>query len=137
MSKTARLTGKSVLTKAWKNLKDDIKEHSRWLLMFGAAVVFLTFVVKEVYRDNLKEAMSSFEATHNTFEIREQNNRILKTLTELRERTMSLEQKAYPAIQMSSDLTTLNYWAQGAQLTKLEAEFTEDSYISYVFITSK
>jgi hypothetical protein len=52
-----------------KGLRERIQAHSRWLTVLGAAIVFAMFVVKDAYRESLKEIVYSIQAAETSFQI--------------------------------------------------------------------
>src|ERR1700678_3057989 len=40
------------------------RRHSRLLTLFGALIVFITFIINEVLRDNLKEEVGAIQAAN-------------------------------------------------------------------------
>jgi len=52
-----------------KGLRERIQAHSKWLTVLGAAIVFAMFVVKDAYRESLKEIVYSIQAAETSFQI--------------------------------------------------------------------
>lgn len=46
------------------------RRHGKWVSFVGAIIVFLTFVVKEGVRENLKELIASISSAEDTFATR-------------------------------------------------------------------
>src|SRR6266446_716517 len=51
----------------WATTKALIRTHNRWLTVFGAAIVFALFIVKDAYRESAKEMASLLSQAQSTF----------------------------------------------------------------------
>jgi hypothetical protein len=54
----------------WGDIKSFFRRHNTRLIFFGALVVFTTFVIKDVLREQLKDLMDSVESAHSIFVLR-------------------------------------------------------------------
>jgi hypothetical protein len=62
-----------------------IKTHNRWMTVLGAAIVFAMFVVKDAYRDELKDVANSIAEAQNFFAIEASFVEVDKRLESLQE----------------------------------------------------
>jgi hypothetical protein len=76
--------------------KAFIKQPKRWIAFVGAGVVFVTFVAKEGFRDDLKDVVSAFENAQRSFDMQEQNTRMMGLMTEIRRRVVALNDQSLP-----------------------------------------
>lgn len=71
--------------------KQFVIEHAKFLSLFGAFLVFATFIVKDALRDNLKDLMSSLNAAQASFALRSDNNTLADKIDRLDDRLNSLQ----------------------------------------------
>ncbi len=50
-------------------MRERIQAHGNWLAILGAAIVFAMFVVKDAYRESLKEIVYSIQTAETSFQI--------------------------------------------------------------------
>lgn len=44
-----------------------VKKHNNWLTVIGVAIVFVTFVVKDAYRESLRDSVSAIAEAQQSF----------------------------------------------------------------------
>jgi exonuclease VII small subunit len=75
-------------------LPSSLKEHAKFLILAGAFVVFATFVVKDLLRDNLKDLASALAETQSAFELRHDNLMLSDKLDQLNIRLDDLQNQS-------------------------------------------
>src|ERR1700733_3921779 len=71
-----------------KGLRERIQTHSKWLTVVGAAIVFAMFVVKDAYRESLKDIVNSIQAAETSFQIISGFPRVDVRLTTIEQKTL-------------------------------------------------
>jgi hypothetical protein len=61
-------------------LKRFVHKHDRLLSVFGALIIFLTFLAREGFRDELKELLDSIDAAESVFMIRSDNHDVAEQI---------------------------------------------------------
>jgi hypothetical protein len=61
-------------------LKRFVHKHDRLLSVFGALIIFLTFLAREKFRDELKELVDSVDAAESVFMIRSDNHDVAEQI---------------------------------------------------------
>jgi hypothetical protein len=72
------------------------KEHAKFFILAGAFVVFLTFVVKDLLRDNLKDLANALAETQLAFALRHDNLMLSDKLDQLDTRLDDLQNQSGP-----------------------------------------
>jgi hypothetical protein len=104
------------------------EKHGRLLTILGALIVFVTFLVKEGKRDELKELVQSLDAAQSLFEIRQENHDISRDVAELLGRIpgpVKLERK-FPAVEEIEEMIgrhSFHYTSSLSNLRELLAKF--------------
>jgi hypothetical protein len=71
--------------KSMRQLKRFIHKYDRLLSVLGALIIFLTFLAREGFRDELKELVDSIDAAQSVFLIRSDNRDIAEQVAHLQE----------------------------------------------------
>ena len=114
-------------------LKRFVRKHDRLLSVFGALIIFLTFLAGEKFRDELKELVDSIDTARNVFLIRSDSRDIAEQVAHLQE-SLGKKQPQYaltPSNMLSrsftesimSSLDLLNKVPHGEEFDKEAADF--------------
>lgn len=117
-----------------KHLRKFVKKPNHWFIFLGAAIVFLTFIVKEGVREHVKDTLGSFESAQAAFELREQHRSVMTTLTDLRDRVMSVDDRLSKQPRVNNNIP---YWSATVQSTREELQLTEQLLANMVAVNAK
>jgi hypothetical protein len=62
-----------------------IRRHERWLSVLGLLIIFCTFLIKDAWREHLKDVAASVESAEATFALTYQTIDLRESLAEVRE----------------------------------------------------
>src|SRR5258708_1043847 len=82
------------LDKKWKpswSFRAFVRKHDRWLTIVGAATVFTTFILKDAYRESLKEVVAAISQAESTYAAANTAESLMSGIDQLSKQVVELQ----------------------------------------------